>query len=162
MTLTIRAAAPADVPQILQFVRDLATYEKEPDSVVATEAQIAAALFGPKPVAEALIAEIDGARVGFAIFYTSFSTWTGTPGFWLDDLFVRPDARGSGAGTALLARIAALALERGYSRFEWWVLDWNEPSIGFYKALGARPMSEWTVYRLEGEALAQVGAKAPA
>jgi GNAT superfamily N-acetyltransferase len=160
MTVSIRFAEPGDVPQILQFVRDLATYEKEPESVVATEAQIHAALFGPRPAAEALIAEIGGRRVGFALFYTSFSTWTGTPGFWLDDLFVAPDARGSGAGKALLTRIAALAEERGYSRFEWWVLDWNEPSIGFYKALGARAMDEWTVYRLEGDALARVAAMA--
>lgn len=160
MTLTIRPAAPADVPQILQFVRDLATYEKAPESVVATEAQIDAALFGPKPAAEALVAELDGERVGFALFYTSFSTWTGTPGFWLDDLYVRPEARGSGAGKALLTRIAALAEARGYSRFEWWVLDWNTPSIGFYHALGARSMDEWTVMRLEGEALAHVAAMA--
>ena len=154
MSVTIRPAVAEDVPAILQFAKDLAAYEREPEAVVATEADIAAALFGERPVAEALIAEIDGVRQGFAIFYTSFSTWTGKPGFWLDDLYVNPAARGSGAGTALLKAIAALAVERGYARFEWWVLDWNAPSIGFYKAMGARAMDEWTVYRLDGDALA--------
>lgn len=152
----IRQATPADVPQILQFARDLASYEREPDAVVATEADIHAGLFGPDPLVEALIAEEDGAAVGFAIFYRTFSTWTGKPGFWLDDLYVRPEARGSGAGKALLTAIAALAATRGYARFEWWVLDWNDSAIGFYRKLGARPMDEWTVYRLEGEALAKV------
>lgn len=153
MRVEVRAARPGDVPAILQFAKDLAAYEREPDAVVATEADIAAALFGERPVAEALIAEIDGEAQGFAIFYTSFSTWTGKPGFWLDDLYVNPAARGWGAGTALLKAIAALAVERGYARFEWWVLDWNAPSIGFYKAMGARAMDEWTVYRLDGDAL---------
>ncbi len=152
----IRPATPADVPQILQFAKDLAVYEREPDAVVATEADIHAGLFGADPLVEALIAEVDGATVGFAIFYRTFSTWTGKPGFWLDDLYVRPEARGSGAGKALLVRIAALAVERGYARFDWWVLDWNDPAIGFYKKLGARPMDEWTVYRLDGDALAAV------
>ena len=153
----IRPATPADVPQILQFVRDLAEYEREPDAVLATEADLHAGLFGPDPLVEALIAEIDGCPVGFAIFYRTFSTWTGKPGFWLDDLYVRPEARGSGAGKALLMRIATLAVERGYARFDWWVLDWNAPAIGFYTSLGAQPMDEWTVYRLEGAALRRVG-----
>jgi GNAT superfamily N-acetyltransferase len=152
----IRPATPADVPQILQFAKDLALYEKEPDAVVATEADIHAGLFGPDPLVEALIAEEDGEALGFAIFYRTFSTWTGKPGFWLDDLYVRPEKRGSGAGKALLTAIAALAVERGYKRFDWWVLDWNAPSIGFYKKLGARAMDEWTVYRLDGEALKAV------
>ena len=154
MSVTIRPAVPADVPAILQFAKDLAEYEREPDAVVATEADIASALFGEKPVAEALIAEIDGLPQGFALFFTTFSTWTGKPGFWLDDLYVNPGARGSGAGTALLKGIAALAVQRGYARFDWWVLDWNTPSIGFYKAMGAKAMDEWTVYRLDGDALA--------
>lgn len=154
MSVTIRLVEPGDVPAILQFAKDLAAYEREPHAVVATEADIALALFGERPVAEALVAEIGGVREGFAIFYTSFSTWTGKPGFWLDDLYVNPAARGSGAGTALLKAIAALAVERSYARFEWWVLDWNTPSIGFYKAMGARAMDEWTVYRLDGDALA--------
>ncbi len=156
MTLTIRDATPADVPQILQFAKDLATYEREPDAVTATEADIHEGLFGAKPLVEALIAEIDGVSEGFAIFFKTFSTWTGKPGFWLDDLYVNPDARGSGAGTALLKAIAALAVARGYARFDWWVLDWNTPSIGFYKALGAKAMDEWTVYRLDGDALDDV------
>lgn len=156
--MNIRAATPADVPQILQFARDLASYEREPDAVVATEADLHAGLFGPDPLVEALIAEVDGAAVGFAIFYRTFSTWTGKPGFWLDDLYVRPEARGSGAGKALLVRIAQLAAARGYARFEWWVLDWNEPAIGFYKKLGATPMDEWTVMRVEGDAITALAA----
>ncbi len=151
--MIIRAAVPADVPQMLQFARDLAAYEREPDAVTATEADLHAGLFGPDPLVEALIADEDGAALGFAIFYRTFSTWTGKPGFWLDDLYVRPEARGSGAGKALLVAIAKLAVTRDYARFEWWVLDWNEPAIGFYRKLGAKPMDEWTVMRLEGDAL---------
>ncbi|WP_353198724.1 GNAT family N-acetyltransferase [Sandarakinorhabdus sp.] len=156
--MIIRNATPADVPQILQFAKDLAVYEREPDAVSASEADLHAGLFGPNPLVEALIAEIDGVAVGSAIFYRTFSTWTGKPGFWLDDLYVRPEARGAGAGKALLVRIAALAAERGYARFEWWVLDWNEPAIGFYKKLGAKPMDEWTVMRVEGDAIAALAA----
>jgi len=156
--MIIRAARPADVPQILQFAKDLANFEREPDAVTATEADLHAGLFGPDPLVEALIAEIDGVAVGSAIFYRTFSTWTGKPGFWLDDLYVRPESRGAGAGKALLVRIAALAAERGYARFEWWVLDWNEPAIGFYKKLGAKPMDEWTVMRVEGDAIAALAA----
>ena len=151
--MNIRFATPADVPQILQFAKDLATYEKEPDAVVATEADIHAGLFGPDPLVEALIAEDGAEAVGFAIFYRTFSTWTGKPGIWLDDLYVRPEARGSGVGKALLVHIAGLAEARGYARFEWWVLDWNEPAIGFYKKLGAKPMDEWTVMRVDGAAI---------
>jgi GNAT superfamily N-acetyltransferase len=156
--MIIRNATPADVPQILQFANDLAVYEREPDAVSASEADLHAGLFGPNPLVEALIAEIDGVAVGSAIFYRTFSTWTGKPGFWLDDLYVRPESRGAGAGKALLVRIAALAAERGYARFEWWVLDWNEPAIGFYKKLGAKPMDEWTVMRVEGDAIAALAA----
>ena len=151
--MIIRNATPADVPQILQFAKDLAVYEREPDAVSASEADLHAGLFGPNPLVEALIAEIDGVAVGSAIFCRTFSTWTGKPGFWLDDLYVRPESRGAGAGKALLVRIAALAAERGYARFEWWVLDWNEPAIGFYKTLGAKPMDEWTVFRVSGPEL---------
>ncbi len=154
--MIVRSATPADVPQILQFAKDLAAYEREPEAVTASEADIHAGLFGPDKLVEALIADEDGASLGFAIFYRTFSTWTGKPGFWLDDLYVRPEARGGGAGKALLTAIAALAEARGYARFEWWVLDWNAPSIGFYKKLGAKPMDEWTVYRLDGEALKTV------
>ena len=151
--MIIRAARPADVPQILQFAKDLANFEREPDAVTATEADLHAGLFGPDPLVEALIAEIDGVAVGSAIFYRTFSTWTGKPGIWLDDLYVRPEARGSGVGKALLVHIAGLAEARGYARFEWWVLDWNEPAIGFYKKLGAKPMDEWTVMRVDGAAI---------
>ena len=152
--MIIRTATPADVPQMLQFSKDLAVFEREPEAVTATEADLHAGLFGPDRLVEALIAEIDGAAAGFAIFYRTFSTWTGKPGIWLDDLYVQPEARGAGIGTALLTSIARIADERGYARFEWWVLDWNAPAIGLYKALGAKPMDEWTVMRVEGEALA--------
>jgi GNAT superfamily N-acetyltransferase len=156
--MIIRAATPGDVSQILQFAHDLAVYEREPDAVCATEADLHAGLFGPDPLVEALIAEHDGQVVGSAIFYRTFSTWTGKPGFWLDDLYVRPESRGLGAGKALLVSIAALAEARGYARFEWWVLDWNEPAIGFYKKLGAKPMDEWTVMRVEGAAIKALSA----
>ncbi len=150
----LRAAKPGDEPAILALVKALAVYEREPDAVAATVQDFTAALFGPAPVAECVLAEQAGTPVGLALFYTSFSTWTGKPGLYLEDLFVVPEARGQGLGRALLAHLARLAVARGHARFEWSVLDWNEPAIGFYKALGARPMDEWTVMRLEGEALA--------
>jgi GNAT superfamily N-acetyltransferase len=158
MTVTIRPAIEPDAATILRFVRELAEYEREPDAVVATEETLAQALFGPDPAAEALIAEQDGVAVGFALFFHNFSTWTGRRGIYLEDLYVTPDARGSGAGKALLAALAKLAVERGCARFEWAVLDWNEPAIGFYKSLGARPMDEWTVFRLDGDALTRLAA----
>ncbi|QMW23485.1 GNAT family N-acetyltransferase [Sandaracinobacteroides saxicola] len=160
MTPIIRDAVPADVPQIMRFVRDLAAYEKEPDKVVATEADLHAALFSDPPAVEAIIAEQQGAAIGFALFFHNFSTWTGWRGIYLEDLYVTPDARGSGAGKALLAHIAALAVARGCTRFEWSVLDWNKPAIGFYRSLGAEPMEEWTVYRLQGDALKRLAADA--
>ncbi|WP_375248917.1 GNAT family N-acetyltransferase [Sphingomonas sp.] len=153
MTVSIRPAAPADVPMILRFVRDLALFEKEPDAVEATEPMYHEALFGADPAAEALIAERDGAAIGFAMFYTTFSTWTGKRGIWLDDLYVTPDARGSGAGAALLSALAGIAVDRGYARFEWWVLDWNTPAIDFYRAKGAVAQDQWTVQRVDGAAL---------
>ena len=160
MTISIRPAAPADVPVIHRFVRELAAFEKAPDAVESTEAMLHEALFGASPAAEALIAERGadqardgGAAIGFAIFYTTFSTWTGRRGFWLDDLYITPDARGSGAGAALLEAIAVLAVDRGYARFEWWVLDWNTPAIDFYRAKGAVAQDEWTVQRVSGDAL---------
>jgi len=152
--ITVRAARPADVESIHRFVCELAAFERAPDAVTSTPAMMHAALFGPDPAAEALVAEGPaGEAVGFAIFYPTFSTWTGKRGIWLDDLYVTPDARGSGAGGALLAAVARIAVERGCARFEWWVLDWNEPAIGFYRARGAVPQSEWTVQRVSGEAL---------
>lgn len=153
MTVTIRPAAPADVPVMLRFVRELAAFEKQPDAVETTEPMLHEALFGATPAAEALIAERDGAAIGFAVFFHSFSTWTGRRGIWLDDLYVTPEARGSGAGAALLQALAGVAVDRGCARFEWWVLDWNTPAINFYRAKGAVAQDEWTVQRVEGAAL---------
>lgn len=150
----IRPATPADIPAIHRLIVELAIYEKEPDAVKATHADLNAALFGPRPTAECVLAEMDGQAAGLALFFTNFSTWTGKPGLYLEDLFVMPSARGAGLGKALLVHLAGIAAARGYARFEWSVLDWNEPAIGFYKALGAKPMDEWTVMRVEGEALA--------
>ncbi len=150
---SIRAATPADTPTILQLVRDLAAYEREPDAVKASEADFEQALFGPRPVAEAVIAEQKGVAIGMALFFTTYSTWTGKPGLYLEDLFVTPQARGAGAGKALLVHLAGIAVARGYSRFDWAVLDWNTPAIGFYKALGARMLDEWTTMRVDGDAL---------
>lgn len=153
MTLSIRFATADDLPLIAQFIRDLAAYEKLAHEVRFDEAGLGQRLFGPRPYAEVLIGEIDGAAQGFALFFHNFSTFEGKPGIYLEDLFVRPEARGSGLGKALLKRLAALAIERDCARLEWWVLDWNTPSIGFYKALGAKPMDEWTVFRVDGDAL---------
>ena len=153
MPLTIRSAAAADVPLVLRFIRDLAEYERLPHEVVATEPLLRETLFGPEPGAEVLLAEVDGEPAGFALFFHNFSTFLGRRGLYLEDLFVRPEARGRGVGRALLARLAAIARARGCGRFEWSVLDWNEPAIGFYRALGAVPMSDWTVYRVTGDAL---------
>ncbi|WP_310497668.1 GNAT family N-acetyltransferase [Sandarakinorhabdus sp.] len=150
----IRPATPADIPVIRALIVALAVYEKEPDAVKASEADLHEALFGARPVAEAILAERDGRAVGMALFFNNFSTWQGKAGLYLEDLFVLPEARGTGTGKALLVHLAGLAVARGYGRFEWSVLDWNEPAIGFYKALSAKPMDEWTVMRLEGDALA--------
>ena len=159
MTLSIRPAAPADLPLIAQFIRDLADYEKLAHEVRFDEAKLGEKLFGARPYAEVLIGEIDGTPQGFALFFHNFSTFEGKPGIYLEDLFVNPEARGTGLGTALLAELARLAVERDCARLEWWVLDWNEPSIGFYKALGAKPMDEWTVFRLDGAALTNMAAR---
>lgn len=157
--MTVRPATPADVPVILRFVRELAAYEREPDAVEATEGTLAEALFGAPPAAEAVIAERDGAPVGFALFFHNFSTWTGKRGLYLEDLYVTPEARGAGVGRALLAHLAGVALDRGCARFEWAVLDWNAPAIGFYRAIGAVGMEEWTVQRLTGAALARLAGR---
>jgi GNAT superfamily N-acetyltransferase len=157
----IREAEPSDVPVLLALVRELATYEREPDAVVATEADLHAALFGPDPSAGCHVVEVDGAVVGFALWYRTFSTWLGKPGLWLEDLFVRPEHRGSGLGRALLVHLAGLCVERGWSRFEWWVLDWNESAQGFYRSLGARPEDEWTVWRVDGAALESLAQRQP-
>jgi GNAT superfamily N-acetyltransferase len=154
----IRSATPADVPEIHAMVRELAEYEKAPAEAKATEAQLHEALFGEHPAVFAHIAEgEEGEAVGFALWFRNFSTWTGTHGIYLEDLYVRPPARGLGHGKALLAELARICVNRGYGRLEWSVLDWNEPSIAFYRALGARAMDEWTVYRLAGEPLRSLG-----
>lgn len=147
----VRPAAESDVPLVLRFIRELADYERLLHEVVATEDRLRDTLFGPRPGAEVVIAE-DGAGepLGFALFFHNYSTFLAQPGLYLEDLYVRPEARGRGAGRALLAHLARLARERGCGRLEWWVLDWNESAIRFYRALGARPMDEWTVFRLAG------------
>ena len=153
MTLSIRPATPADLPLIAELIRALAEYEKLAHEVRFDEATLAAKLFGPRPYAEVIIGEVDGTAQGFALFFHNFSTFEGRPGVYLEDLFVRPAARGSGLGKAMLAELARIAVERDCARLEWSVLDWNEPAIGFYKALGAKPMDEWTVFRVDGTAL---------
>src|SRR5437588_2239145 len=141
-TFEIRSATKSDVPVILELIRALATYERAPNEVVATEASLAEVLFGKKPAAEVLLAFENATAVGFAIFFHNFSTWLGRPGLYLEDLFVKPEDRGKGYGRALLIRLAKIARERGYGRMEWAVLDWNEPAIQFYHKLGAKPMDE--------------------
>lgn len=158
--LSLRPAVAADTPLILSFIRGLAAYERLAHECEATEARLEATLFpaaGP-PAAHVLIGEIDGIASGFALYFFNYSTFLARPGLYLEDLFVLPERRGSGLGKALLLGLAAVARERGCGRMEWSVLDWNEPAIGFYKKLGARPMSGWTVFRLDGEALRAAGA----
>ena len=153
MTLSIRPATAADLPLIAQLIRELAEYEKLAHEVRFDEAVLGAKLFGARPYAEVVIGELSGIPQGFALFFHNFSTFEGRPGIYLEDLFVRPSARGSGLGKALLSHLAALAVERDCARLEWSVLDWNAPAIGFYRRIGAVGMDEWTVQRLEGEAL---------
>ena len=152
----IRFATAEDTPLVLWFVRELAEYGKLSHEVVATEEDLRESLFGARPFAEVLLAFVEDEPVGFALFFHNFSTFLGKPGVYLEDLYVRLEHRGTGAGRALLSRLARLAVERGCGRLEWWVLDWNEPSIGFYKRLGAEAMDDWTVYRLTGTALADL------
>ena len=156
--LEIRAATEDDVPLILSLVKELAEYERLSHQVVATEEVLRDSLFGERRVAEVLIGLHGGEPAGFALFFHNFSTFLGKPGIYLEDLYVRPRYRGMGLGKALLARLAKLAKERGCGRLEWWVLDWSEPAIRFYKALGAVPMEDWTVYRLAGESLDELAA----
>ncbi len=150
----IREATAADASEILRLIQALADYERDPGAVVNTTVLIEQWLFGSDAVASALVAELDGRIVGVAVWYRSYSTWTGAPGVYLEDLFVEPDARGHGLGKALLVALAGVARDRGYARFEWVVLDWNTPAIEFYESLGGRPMKEWTTYRVAGEQLA--------
>jgi GNAT superfamily N-acetyltransferase len=154
--LLIAPAAPADVPIILGFIRKLAEYEKLSHLVAATEDNIRENVFGANPVAEVLLAYWNGDPAGFALYLRNFSTFLGRPGIYLEDLFVEPEQRGKGIGKALLVRLAKIAVERGYGRLEWAVLNWNTPSIEFYRSLGAAPLDDWTVYRLTGEALSML------
>ena len=156
--IQIRPATPADVATIRALIVALAVYEKEPDAVKATEADLHAALFAEHRLAEAVLAEIDGVAVGLALFFVTYSTWSGKGSLYLEDLFVQPEARGHGVGKALLVHLAGIAVARDYARFEWQVLDWNEPAIGFYKGLGAVMQDEWTKMRVEGDALARLAA----
>lgn len=149
----VRAVEPEDVPRILELIVDLATYERAGDQVRATPEQLQAALFGPQPAAFALVAQADARVVGFALYFLNFSTWEGVCGVYLEDLYVTPEHRGHGLGKALLQSLAAIAVNRGYARFEWAVLNWNSPSIEFYRAVGAVPLNDWTTYRLTGGAL---------
>jgi GNAT superfamily N-acetyltransferase len=157
--LVIRSATPGDVPVILQLIRDLATYERAPNDVTATKEQLNEVLFGEKRAAEVLLAFEKEIPVGFAVFFHNFSTWLGKPGLYLEDLFVKPEVRGKGYGKALLIRLGEIARDRGCGRMEWAVLDWNEPAIQFYRKLGAKPMDEWTVFRLTADGIAELAAE---
>jgi GNAT superfamily N-acetyltransferase len=150
---TIRPATAADVPRILELIRELAAYERSLDHVTATEDGLRATLFAAHPAVFAQVAVVDDEVIGFALWFMNFSTWLGRHGIYLEDLYVTPAMRGRGIGTALLAELAAICVRRGYGRLEWWVLDWNTPAIGFYRSIGAEPMSEWTVQRLAGRSL---------
>jgi len=151
--MQIRMAQPADVEDIHRLIYELAVYEKAPEEMVATIDQINTSLFNASPVAFCHVAEVDGKVVGIALWFLNYSTWLGKAGIYLEDLFVQPEYRGHGIGKGFMQTLAALCVERGYERFQWWVLDWNKPSIEFYQALGAVPMDEWTVFRLSGDAL---------
>ena len=156
----VREARESDLERILQLIVDLATYERAGHEVKTTIEQLRLALFGPQPAAYALVAESDKGVVGFAFYFRNFSTWEGVHGLYLEDLYVMPEYRGSGLGKALLMSLAEVAVERGYARLEWAVLDWNRPAIDFYRSLGAVALNEWTVYRLSGEALTTTAAAA--
>jgi GNAT superfamily N-acetyltransferase len=154
--LRIRGAAGDDVQLILSMIAELAAYERAAERAMGTEERLADALFGPDPVAEAVIAELDREPVGFALYFRTFSTWLCRPGLWLEDLYVTPDRRRAGVGRALLTHVARVASERGYGRLEWSVLDWNQSALDFYAALGAERLDEWQVHRLEGQTLQAV------
>ena len=151
--MQIRLAIPGDIEDIHRLIYELAVYEKAPEQMVATIDQINGSLFNNQPVAFCHVAEVDGQIVGIALWFLNYSTWLGKPGVYLEDLFVQPEYRGHGIGKGFMKTLAQLCIERGYERFQWWVLDWNEPSIEFYKSFGAVPMDEWTVFRLSGGAL---------
>jgi GNAT superfamily N-acetyltransferase len=157
--ITIRPAGPHEMPLVLAFIRELAVYERLQHEVLATEHDLTAALFGARPYAEVVFACVDGTPVGFALFFHNFSTFLGKPGLYLEDLFVRPTARGRGVGRLLFAWLARTALERGCARLDWAVLDWNEPAIGFYRALGAVGQDDWNLMRLSGAALERLASR---
>ena len=157
MDAAVRSATPADLPLIASLIRELAEYERLSHVVRFYETDLAKYLFGERPAAEVLIGELGGQAQGFALFFATFSTFEGRPGIWLEDIFVRPGARGRNLGKALIGAVAALAVERGCARFEWAVLDWNRPAIDFYEGAGARMMADWRIMRVEGEALAALG-----
>ncbi len=157
--IRIRSAKEQDLPLILQFIRDLAEYERLAHEVVATEDRLRASLFGPRPGAEVVFAEVGDKPAGFALFFHNYSTFLAQRGLYLEDLFVRPEFRGLGIGRRLLLYLGHLAVARGCGRLEWWVLDWNEPAIRFYKKMGAAPMSDFTVFRVTGEALTRLAAE---
>jgi GNAT superfamily N-acetyltransferase len=160
MATTIRPATRADIPLILKFIRSLATYEREPKAVMATEADLERDGFGPNPFYFCLIAEHEGCPAGFALYFFNYSTWLGRPGLYLEDLFVEPELRGLGIGKALLEQVAAIAVEKGCGRLQWAVLDWNTPAIDFYRAVGAEFMDEWRTVRVTGEALEVLAVRA--
>ena len=161
-SVSVRPAEPSDVGAIVELVRQLAVYEREPDAVEATEDDFATALFGPDPRVFAHVAEVevDGTRriAGIAVWFVTFSTWKGRHGLWLEDLFVQPEHRRLGIGRALLSELASICVDRGWSRFEWWVLDWNAPAHRFYESIGARPEDDWTTWRLDGPDLSALAA----
>lgn len=158
--LTIRAATAHDVPLILDFIRALALYERDPDAVVATEESLLRDGFGPEPKYRCVLADWNGEHAGFAFFFYNYSTWQGRPGLYLEDLFVKPEFRGKGIGKALLLHLAKIAVDEGCGRYQWQVLDWNTPALDFYKSLGAKVMTEWLTMRVEGEALERLAAMA--
>jgi GNAT superfamily N-acetyltransferase len=160
MNATIRPCRPDDAETLVTLIRELAVYEKLESFARATPEALRTHLFGPTPAAEAILAEVEGAAVGFALFFMTFSTFRGQPGLYLEDIFVRESHRGRGIGKAMLATVARRAVDRGCGRVEWSVLDWNAPSIAFYKSLGARPLDDWTVYRMDEEPLARLAALA--
>lgn len=159
--LRLRPAGAADAGLVLELIRELAGFERLAHEVVADAAALRRHLFAERPAAEVLVAEVDGAPAGFALYFATFSTFVGKPGLYLEDLFIRPAYRGRGIGRAVLIHLSRLAVEQGCGRLEWSVLDWNERAIGFYRELGARPMSDWTVFRLDGEALETLASASP-
>ena len=161
MATILRKAVAADVPLILELIRGLAIYEREPDAVTATEGDLMRDGFGPEPFFHCLIAEHDGRAAGFAFYFFNYSTWLGRPGLYLEDLFVQPEFRGLGIGKALLAQVAAIAVEKGCPRLQWEVLDWNTPAVEFYRALGASFLDEWRTVRMTGDAIAALAEWAP-